>query len=95
MSSYPDQKFIVFVFSPNCPHCQFFEPQWNDFMRTDVEKTVGYEFYKMDASEGENAEIIEKYDIMAFPGVLKIKGTRMVSKMEPGMADMPMMGYNW
>ena len=49
----------------------------------------------MDASEGENAEIIEKYEIMAFPGVLKIKGSKLLSKMEPGMADMPMMGYNW
>ena len=95
MNSYPTNKIILYVYEENCPHCMMFEPQWSEFIEEEISDVTDYDYYKMDANLGDNIQATEEYMIMSFPGVVKLQGGKMLTYMDPGMADMPMMGYSW
>lgn len=89
-----NKKLIMYAYSPNCPHCRMFSPQWDSFIQMASNKATDFSYYKMDATKPNNRKILSDYNITSYPAVMLMTGQNMIREMDPGMGDMNM-GVSW
>jgi len=89
-----NKKLIMYAYSPNCPHCRMFSPQWDSFINNAANQASEFSYYKMDATKPSNRQILSDYNIQQYPAVMLMTGQNMIREMDPGMGDMNM-GVSW
>merc|ERR1712029_715977 len=82
-----DKKVVIFVYSPNCPHCRNFAPQWENFMQYQAPQAVNTLFYKMDAEGPGNSQGLKELNVDTLPTVLLMNGRSEVRRMDSQYTD--------
>ena len=56
-----NKTYILYAYSPNCPHCRLFNPQWQTFLDNGAKHAKNIEYFKMDATKNENKKIVNQF----------------------------------